>query len=154
MIVYDKGDVLSHATTFVVNNEDSKVVVAHICNNIGAWGKGFTAALDKMWSIPRRLYMKNQFKYAGTTFIFPVNKLHTIYVANMIAQKGIRSKTNMRPVQYDWLAECLKSLQYQLTPEYYVFMPKIGTGLGGGDWNTIEKLINEHITNPVFVYTL
>lgn len=90
MIEYLKGDVISYATTYA--DTDHKVVIAHICNNIDAWGKGFTESLGKIWNKPRREYKQGQFNYEGTTFVFPVNKLHTIFVANMIAQRDVRSK--------------------------------------------------------------
>jgi len=34
-------------------------------------------------------------------------------------------------------------------------MPKIGCGLGGGDWNVVSEIINRTIRSvPVFVYEL
>lgn len=152
MIEYRKGNIFKDAERYAeetINN----IIIAHICNNIGKWGKGFTAALDHLWDKPRYQYLDaKQYKYEQQTFLVHVG-FH-LYVANMIAQKGLRSKKNLRAVQFDWLAECLKSLQYQLTPKSLVYMPKIGIGLGGGDWNIIENLIKQHIKNPVFVYTL
>jgi len=32
-------------------------MIVHVCNNIGAWGKGFVMALSKRWPEPQSQYM-------------------------------------------------------------------------------------------------
>ena len=32
---------------------DGPKIIAHICNDVGAWGKGFVLALSKRWNTPR-----------------------------------------------------------------------------------------------------
>ena len=36
-------------------------VIVHICNDIGAWGKGFVLAISKKWKEPEKEY-KNWYK--------------------------------------------------------------------------------------------
>lgn len=50
-ISYLKGD----ATNPVIPG--NKIIV-HICNDIGAWGKGFVLAVSKRWSEPEKEYKK------------------------------------------------------------------------------------------------
>ncbi|RKW18275.1 MAG: Appr-1-p processing protein, partial [Capnocytophaga sp.] len=31
---------------------EGNIIIPHICNDIGAWGKGFVLALSKRWKAP------------------------------------------------------------------------------------------------------
>ncbi len=31
-------------------------VIAHVCNDLGGWGKGFVLAVSKRWAEPERAY--------------------------------------------------------------------------------------------------
>lgn len=31
-------------------------IIVHVCNDIGAWGRGFVMAISKRWSEPERRY--------------------------------------------------------------------------------------------------
>jgi O-acetyl-ADP-ribose deacetylase (regulator of RNase III) len=33
-------------------------IIAHVCNDIGAWGAGFVLALSKRWPQPKAEYLK------------------------------------------------------------------------------------------------
>lgn len=48
-ITYTTGDATCPATS------GNKIIV-HICNDIGAWGKGFVLALSKRWVAPEKQY--------------------------------------------------------------------------------------------------
>ena len=79
-----------------------------------------------------------------------------IWVANMIAQRGIRTIAGVPPIRYDALRLCLgkpalKAQKLQTTFQ----MPRIGCGLAGGKWGRVEPLIREAIPNTeVFVCDL
>lgn len=55
-------------------------------------------------------------------------------------------------VDYAAIASCITAIDHTCKHKT-VFMPKIGAGLGGGDWVTISKLIEElaETFNPVVV---
>ncbi|KAL6056835.1 Appr-1-p processing protein [Balamuthia mandrillaris] len=57
-------------------------------------------------------------------------------------------------VKYDALGQCLDKVRAKaVEEEASVHMPRIGTGLGGGDWSIIEPLIKTHLRGlQVFVY--
>ena len=57
-------------------------------------------------------------------------------------------------VQYAALGECLQAVRKKaLALGASVHMPRIGTGLGGGKWETIEGLISKNMKGlNVFVY--
>lgn len=116
-------------------------IIAHICNNRGGWGKGFSGALSKRWRQPEaryREYVSDQYlDVLGSVQFVWVQK--GIYVANMIAQDGY-SKPGRPAISYNALELCLGEL-CKFARGYSVQMPRIGTGLAGGDWAVIEPMI-------------
>lgn len=123
-------------------------IIAHICNDLGGWGKGFVLAISKRWKAPETAYRfwhrnraKNNFAL-GEIDIVQVEKY--IYVANMIAQKGMKTGSNGVPIRYDALEKCLEKLAIQAKEmNASVHMPRIGCGLAGGKWSKIEPIIEK-----------
>lgn len=145
MIKYIKGDATSPVG-------DGKKVIAHICNDIGAWGAGFVLALSKKWCRPERIY--RTFTEVGLILgdIQFAQVENDIMVINMIAQHETRL-TNVQPIRYDALEECLKKVnQYCIDNNATLHAPKFGAGLAGGDWNKIEGIINSTMSVPVIIY--
>ncbi|MCU0436411.1 MAG: macro domain-containing protein [Raineya sp.] len=130
-------------------------IIAHICNNIGGWGKGFVVAISKRWKEPEKAYRewhrdraKNDFEL-GSIQIVQVEEY--IYVANMIGQQGIKTGSNGVPIRYEAVEQCLEKLSEKaLELGASVHMPRIGCGLAGGKWEKIEPLIEKTlITNNI-----
>ena len=128
---YVKGDLFKHA--------QDRNVIAHICNNKGGWGAGFTGALSQFCKYPEIYYRQKTQYLLGTTDILDIyfNFSETIhlYVANMIAQDGYSSKG--KPA-CDLLAlqTCLLSVSaHAKMYNCEVICPKLGAGLGGRNWN-------------------
>ncbi|MGL6126212.1 macro domain-containing protein [Chryseobacterium artocarpi] len=135
-------------------------IIAHICNDIGGWGKGFVLAVSKRWEAPEKEYRnwhrfrsKNNFAL-GEIQIIQVEKY--IYVANMIGQKGIKTGSNGVPVRYEAIEKCLETLSNEaLSLNASIHMPRIGCGLAGGKWTEIEPIIERTLLNKnveVFIY--
>lgn len=132
------------------------VVIAHIANNIGAWGAGFVLALDQLSSVPRAAYMGLAKDNGGAGPRQPadipigtwqwVEVKPGLIVSNMIAQRGI-SRTSANPVlvDYDALRKCLRATFHRAVRlGYHVNMPnRMGAGLAGGDQATIHRIIKE-----------
>jgi O-acetyl-ADP-ribose deacetylase (regulator of RNase III) len=135
-------------------SEGTKIIV-HVCNDIGAWGKGFVLAISKRWSKPEQIYRSAK-SPLGEIQLVQVE--HDIYVANVIAQEGLRSRTHPRPLRSDQLEKCLAKVRTEAKKlSASVHMPRIGTGLAGGTWSDIEPLIQEQLCQhniDVTVYNL
>lgn len=128
-------------------------IVMHVCNNLGLWGKGFVLALSRKWSRPEEAYRRKNLYSLGQVSFIQVEE--DIFVANMIAQKGIRSRTNRRPLSYEALSSCLSQVNsFALEKDATVHAPRIGSGLAGGDWSKIESLVEDLIEKQVFIYDL
>lgn len=154
MIKYVKGDATSPVG-------EGKKVIAHICNDIGAWGAGFVMALSKKWSEPEDHYRTEAKKVIpngtltlGDVQFVPVT--NEITVANMIAQHGIRSisyNNKIPPIRYDAVNECLTKVnQYCIDNKATLHAPRFGASLAGGDWNIIEAIINSTMSVDVTIY--
>ncbi|MGB4771706.1 MAG: macro domain-containing protein [Chitinophagaceae bacterium] len=134
-------------------------VIAHICNDIGGWGKGFVTAISKRWKQPEQAYRdwyksKQNFLLGECQFI---QVTEDTWVANMIAQRDIRyDKIGNPPIRYDALSKSLKSLgNFSIEINASVHMPRIGCGLAGGSWDEIEPIIQQQLSSKsieVFVY--
>ena len=136
-------------------------IIAHVCNDIGAWGKGFVLALSMRWSQPENQFREwyrsrsqNDFELGALQL---VHVEQSLWVANMIGQHGIKALRNAPPpIRYDALEKCLCRLaERALDLNASVHMPRIGCGLAGGKWDCVEPLITNQLCNQgvtVFVY--
>jgi O-acetyl-ADP-ribose deacetylase (regulator of RNase III) len=156
-IKYVKGSATDIASFQNNAPNASKHVIAHICNDYGGWGSGFVLALSKLSTLPEKAYraIPPESLYLGFTFLVEINP--TVSAANMVAQHG-NSRPGEPAVRYPTLALCLNSLAVQLEGvNTAVHMPRIGCGLGGGNWETIEPIIEEYLSEwdiQVVVYDL
>ncbi|NXY98880.1 macro domain-containing protein [Streptomyces sp. BR123] len=121
-------------------------IIAHVCNDIGGWGKGFVLALSKRWPEPEadfrawhRSRAQNDF---GLGAVRLVRVKDDTWVANMVGQRGIRTGSAGVPIRYDALERCLAALaDHALELGASVHMPRIGCGLAGGKWSRVEPLV-------------
>lgn len=150
-IRYLKGDATNPQT-------DGKKIIVHICNDIGAWGKGFVLAISKRWTKPEQEYRK-WIKEGGNFGLGEVQFVTVdsdITIANMIGQRGIRSSKQSVPIRYESVNDCLQKVgEKAVEIGASVHMPRIGCGLAGGKWELIEPLINVTLVDKgidVFVY--
>lgn len=152
MIKYLKGDVLKAA---LLKNE--KVVIPHICNNMGGWGAGFVVAISNIWSGPEKSYREwsrdpDSFRLGNLEL---VQVTPDIRICNMIAQDGFVTRYRKRAVDYKALETCLKKISDHVSKDNIIMMPRIGCGLGGGNWKEIEEIINKTLNEfQIEVYSL
>lgn len=150
-IIYLKGD----ATLPQANGIK---IIAHICNDIGGWGKGFVVAISKRWKAPEIAY--REWHKTRTDFVLGniqvVQVEDDIFVANVLAQRGIGIINNQPPINYEAVESCLSELAKNAqTLQASVHMPRIGCGLAGGKWEIIEPIIQKTLlANDIetFVY--
>lgn len=130
------GDIVE----IVKNNPE--IVVVHGCNCFHTMGAGVARKLSK--AFPMVLNADRKTKY-GDQF-----KLGT-YSATKIPNRSIIVNAytqykygNGIKVDYNSIREVFKSIKRDFgdSPIYY---PKIGSGLGGGDWSIIKDIIDEEL---------
>lgn len=120
------------------------VIVAHLCNQISAWGRGFVLAVDDLSFAAKYAYKalckdNNDAVPLGTTQFVEVKT--DLWVSNMIAQNGTKGDGCL--VDYKALGRCLhmtfkRAIQLGCT----VHIPSgMGSGLAGGDEAKIHAII-------------
>ena len=127
--------------------EDGNKLIVHVCNNIGKWGAGFVLAVSRRWQEPEEAYRR----WFAARKDFGLGEIQTVQVApdtivvNMVAQHGIgRDSYGNIPLRYPALTRCLhKVAEFAKTYRASVHMPRIGCGLAGGYWPTVEDIIRE-----------
>ena len=158
-IKYVKGDLFS---------TDIKCI-AHGCNTAGVMGSGVAAIVKKKYPETFKVYKisctppegvaESDFRrdLLGKTVI--VNEKDKV-IFNMFTQ-GDWSRaygTETRYASYDAIDECFQNANELISNEYEdkrLAIPMIGAGLGGGDWDIIEKIIEKSCPDiEVTVYQL
>ncbi|MER7953201.1 macro domain-containing protein [Streptomyces sp. NPDC096030] len=136
-------------------------IIAHVCNDLGGWGKGFVLALSRRWPEPEAAYRRwhrerarNDFALGAAQFV-QVGRY--VWVANLVGQRGMRTgRSTGVPVRYEAIDAALGLLAAKAGElGASVHMPRIGCGLAGGTWSRVEPLIAERLTArgiPVTVY--
>lgn len=134
-------------------------VIAHVCNDLGGWGKGFVLALSRRWPEPERAYRRWHRERAGNDFGLGAVQLVQVgpllWVANMVGQHGIRTGSKGVPVRYEAIDAALAALAPQaLALGASVHLPRIGCGLAGGRWERVEPLIAARLVEPGLAVTV
>jgi O-acetyl-ADP-ribose deacetylase (regulator of RNase III) len=121
-------------------------IIAHVCNDLGGWGKGFVLAVSRRWPEPERDYRDWHRQRAGNGFglgeVRLVRVRPDVWVANMIGQHGMKRGSHGPPIRYPAVERCLAALaEHASGLDASVHMPRIGCGLVGGRWDRIEPLV-------------
>ena len=174
MIHLRKGDCLQHERNFLC---------PHVCNNIGAFGAGFVAALNKVSDSPRKQYMKWHRdgvtkRASGLEVPFRLGEVQYVslfdgqiekIICNMIGQDGIGpgSTGNYQikdrpPVRYWAIRKALLKVREQydvgrsskLLDQHDIVSPLFGAGLAGGYTDEIYAIIHDLFSNPMYPYYL
>lgn len=143
---------------------EGNLVVAHVVNDCGGWGKGFVLAVSKRWPQAEKDY--REWAESGrlgrkppTSFQLGevlVSKVEpNLSVAHLLAQHGYVGPDNPTPLSYEALTQCLRKLAgIAAVQNASIHMPRIGAGLGGGDWPRIRRIIEQDLGHlPVYIYT-
>ena len=125
-------------------------VLVHVCNDVGAWGKGFVLAISKRWKEPEK--QSRQWSKGDIDMPFQLGNVgyvqveDDLWVANLIGQHGLRRVAGIPPVRYGAIRDGLENVA-DFAPEKSasVHMPRIGAGLASGKWETIEQIIKETV---------
>ncbi|MFJ9714568.1 Appr-1-p processing protein [Streptomyces sp. NPDC101213] len=138
-ITYVRGDATAPSVKGVK-------VIAHVCNDIGGWGKGFVLALSRRWPEPEKAYRAWHRERASNDFGLGAVQLVRVepyvWVANMVGRRGVRTGSKGVPVRYEAIDTALADLADRAAElRASVHMPRIGCGLAGGTWSRVEPLV-------------
>ena len=152
--------VLGDATNPKLGEPAQPVIIVHMCNDAGAWSKGFFQALSDRWTEPEAQYRTWFENRADGTFALGevqfVAVEENVWVANLIGQSGIRPRSGVPPIHYEALRDGLRRVAVKAKEAgAEVHMGRIGCGIAGGKWEDVQKLVHNQLTArdiPVIVY--
>lgn len=135
MIHYKKGN-LMHA---------DELYIAHGCNAQGVMGSGVAKAIRETFPGAYQKYneqfINNGLELGSIVTVFDNGK----NILNMITQETYG--TDKRQINYGALSKCFDEALRPIADigvgqNLRLAIPRIGAGLGGGDWTIIEEIIN------------
>lgn len=144
MIRYAKGDLFTSMDPMIV----------HGCNAQGVMGAGVAKIIAEAHPEVYTAYQH----YLNNCRLNAINPLGTVHYArpwyrpvvfaNAITQDKFGGATN-RWVSYDAVDRCMLQIASDIADRKpdcsKISMPKIGAGLGGGDWGVIEAIIKHRL---------
>lgn len=148
MIEYRKGDLMAVTSG----------IIAHGCNAQGVMGSGVAALVKAKYPKAFDQYVNDlgmgeqatalpSVSLGYVSFWSPADisaKLHPndLLIANCITQ-NLYGRDGSKFVSYDAIHTCFTTLErVAKATSMTINIPRIGAGLGGGDWNVIEAIIN------------
>lgn len=152
-------------------NQTKTLIIPHVCNNENVFGAGFAKAIGDVfpevkynYHLLGKPFLQQNLGYVQFIDIkLPKNNNIKLVVANMIAQNGLVSIKNNRPLNYGALAICMyriKNYIKELKTNFHdmqnieIHSPKFGSGLAGGNWIFISEMIKDIWHDiPILVYT-
>ena len=140
---YIEGDLIQLA----MNGEFD--AITHGCNCFCQMGKGIALTIKRKFP---EAYIADCETQKGNK-----NKLGTCTIAKSQNSKGDELRIINAYTQFDWRGRGLKAnydairscMQWINTnfPNTRLGLPKIGAGLANGDWNVIERILEEELTD-------
>lgn len=158
-VVSRKKQNIFDVSTLYVNAKSAgyNVIIPHVCNNVDLFGAGFAQDVAKKYP-----EVKNNYHMLGKRFLqshpgyvqfidveYEPRYSRSLVIANMIAQNGIRSKENPRPLNYAYLVKSMIEVKKYCLSKFgnedtvMINCPKFGSGLAGGNWDFINCLIED-----------
>lgn len=131
-IVYRKGNLL----------DVTEGIIVHGCNMQGVMGAGVAKAIKEKYPECFNYYIEclPSKKLGQTIWYDAENDVgNSLYIVNALTQEKYGTKE--RQVNYVAIANSFQYVFRSHLRLYDVHFPKIGAGLGGGDWNIIEQII-------------
>lgn len=146
MIKYVKGNVLKSGCNIIMHGVN--------CQN--GFGSGVALAIAKQYPKAKHYYHE---KFAETGWklgdVQIVPQWDGVLIANCATQDHYLPR-GVCHFDYDAMKKCMEDvLDFAEYEHATIAMPKIGSHLAGGDWDRIEKIINNVVGDTeVLVYVL
>lgn len=114
-------------------------IIVHGCNAQGIMGSGVAKQLRQKYPEIFTDYILAKPYYLGQVIISRVSP--TLLVVSAITQQYYGRDPNTIYVDYQAVGNAFLSLN-NMFPGQTLHIPQIGAGLGNGDWERIESIIN------------
>ena len=161
MLTYVKGDLLAQR----------KGILVHGCNGTKLPAGGIAGLIFKKWPgaeaahhyLLTQLNIDSPTEALGLTSVFPVEEDNLEHPQLVIFNAITQSFPGSGSLSYSAIRDCCERLneyasfyKYHCCKDIPIIMPKIGSGIAGGDWDIISQIIDETISSEheVVIYAL
>lgn len=126
--------------------------IAHGCNCVNVMGSGIAAQVSEQF--PEAFEVDREFPLPALYRLGEYSVVPTQYGVILNFYTQLQPGANF---EYSALKSCLRRLSAEALKQgtyLELAVPFIGAGIGGGDWNTIKKILNsqEHLLITVVEY--
>lgn len=122
-------------------------VIVHGCNCYCVMGAGIAKTIKNVfpyaYTVDCQTKKGDKDKLGDISFAVCESEKGFVHVVNAYTQFGFGGGIN---VDYNAIRECMKKIKNKYNGKK-IGLPKIGAGLGGGDWDTIFTIIKEELKN-------
>lgn len=143
IVKYTEGDLVKMFKLGIFNT------IAHGCNCFNVMGAGIAKQIKDNFPVvfesdelfgkkgdPNKL---GKFSYSYVNNRFKSNEKPGVII-NIYSQYHFNNSLN--PINYEAIGKAFLSLNESFPVDDFLAIPRIGAGLAGGNWNTIEYIIN------------
>lgn len=137
---------LLHGNVLEPRNGGKKIICQLVNDKAVKWGGGVSRKTAKRFPYAEEAYTEQVIQIPphdrlGRVVFSEASEQLTI--ASLIGQEGFGPSLFPR-IRYSALRTCLEQVaKYAISTNASIHMPKIGTGSAGGDWSTIEELLDD-----------
>ncbi len=122
-------------------------IIVHGCNSHGVMGAGIALQIRERFPRAFEAYRKSNLQLG---YISVAEVAKDKLIVNAITQK---STGIGKQVSYDAIEDCFIRIREFMSNHELLGLPlcfpMIGAGLGGGNWNVIEKIIDETVPDTI-----
>lgn len=141
MIVY-------HENFDVIKNVKSNAIIAHGVNCLGVMGAGIALQIKNTYPRAFKDYVdfikSSEDSPLGCVSISCVDQENQLYIANCFTQENVGFRNGKPPATISDIGCSLGlAADFAYTMQLEIWMPKIGCGLGGLDWERVKPIIEE-----------
>lgn len=113
--------------------------IIHGCNCFCSMGGGIAATIRSVFPEACQADLDTEYAAAAKLGTYSSAVSRGITIINAYTQYDCFGP---RPVDYNAVEKVFIRLNHDLSPDSHIGIPLIGAGLAGGDWGTIEQIIN------------
>jgi hypothetical protein len=152
-------------------------IILHVVNDVGKWRGVFIKRLDAWDDFPKKRYRYwrcrgyhanvdyalGEVQFVEWDKALSDDRVIHVVVGNMLSQRGLVSKDNLRPFCLSSFRSCLSRVVEYIDKKGWDYntvnikCPKLGCGLGGGNWSEVSGLLKDYLCSKginVTVYSL
>lgn len=150
MMRYYQGDIVDYFDLLKDSNVNRTVLV-HGCNCAGHFNSGLAKQIRLKYPVVYEEYLNfvKQHNPRLLGQINPVSVGETGIIVNAFTQQYYGTNPNTVYVNYKAIQSVMDKIKLQY-PDRQIVLPKIGAGLGNGDWSIISDLIEKSLNNVFY----